>query len=77
MATEIAEVVPLKKPALHQKYFCIACKLGGLTIIESIFMDDAVDQSRLEHYNMFKSPNDAAIILDEINNVFKRLGDRK
>jgi hypothetical protein len=75
MAPEIIKVIPVTEPVLGQKYFCISCKLGGLTIVEDIFSEDSVDRMRYNHYNMFKSFADAAIILKEINNVFEKLGD--
>jgi len=72
-----SKVKALHNPKVGQKYFCIACKLGGLTIKEDIFVDDATDQLRIENHNMFESHSDAAIILNEINNIFKGLGDKK
>ena len=72
-----SKIKVLHNPKVEQKYFCIACKLGGFTVKEDVFMEDATDQSRVANHNMFESYSDATIILNEIKHIFKCLGDKK
>ena len=75
MAT--TKIIPVSKPEINQKYFCISCSLGGLSVKDDVFLGDSVDFNRLRNYNMFKTHGDAVVILKEIENIFKRLGDNK